>query len=154
MNGTLTGLVFVCSSCHSPWAYECQDGWHMPLKLTNSALNCSRKDLPGVLLWFRCDSFGRALLPQLGVNVTEAMIRNLSTTHEDIADFVAKTLATLFCPTVFCPAKIFKLSGQDSSWKWHSPWFSFCWARRYLCSGQHHLTYLDWHFWGSWNSVT
>lgn len=38
-------------------------------------------------------SFGRALLPTLRINVNGATIRNLSLTHEDIADFLAKTLA-------------------------------------------------------------
>ena len=38
-------------------------------------------------------SFGRALLPWLRINVNGALIRNFSFTHEDIADFLAKTLA-------------------------------------------------------------
>ena len=39
-------------------------------------------------------SFGRSLLPWLGVSTNEAMIRNLSLTLEDIAESAAKATAT------------------------------------------------------------
>ena len=39
-------------------------------------------------------SFGRAILPWLGINVNENMIRNLSLILEDRVESVAKTTAT------------------------------------------------------------
>lgn len=52
-----------------------------------------RKDLAGGFHDSGFTSFGRVILPQLGVKVNKNMIRNLSFTLGDIAESVAKTIA-------------------------------------------------------------
>ena len=79
-------------------------------------------------------SFGRALLSWLGVNVNEAMIRNLSLTLGDNADSIAKTLAAQetsldSLSKVVLDNKIgldYLLAEQGD-----------------VCCGQHHLLHLD-----------
>lgn len=52
-----------------------------------------RKDLAGGFHDSGFTSFGRAVFPQLGVNVNKNMIRKFSLTLRDITESVAKTIA-------------------------------------------------------------
>lgn len=105
-----TGFIFGCDS-YSPWAYECLNSWHITRQclLFNYAPNCPQREAPhwstplNLHSWVRRNyhswcrvcfqNFGRALLPWLGVNISEAMIRNLSLTVENIAEFTAEAIA-------------------------------------------------------------
>ena len=64
--------------------------WAMLPKLPNCDPNCSRKGLPGGIYDSGFASLGRSLLPWLGINTNEAMIRNLSLTLESTAGSTAK----------------------------------------------------------------
>lgn len=50
-------------------------------------------ELPGVIHDSKFASFGRSLLPWLGVSTNETMIRNLALALEDIAECAAKVIA-------------------------------------------------------------
>ena len=111
----LAGFTFVCGGYHSPWAYGCLDGWCMAGQCLLGSLTVPRtvyqqtkthhwstplnlpcpvrKDLTGVSHDLGFTSLGSALLPWFGVNVHEAMIRNLSSTLENIAESTAKMIA-------------------------------------------------------------
>ena len=63
--------------------------WSTPLNLHRPV----RKDLPGGVHDSGFTSFGRSLLPWLGVNTSKAMIRNLSLTLENTTESTAKAIA-------------------------------------------------------------
>ena len=63
--------------------------WSSPLNLYLWV----RKDPPGGVHYAGFASFGRALLPWLGLNVNEAVIRNLCLTLESIAESTVKGIA-------------------------------------------------------------
>ena len=84
----LTGVIFVCGGYHSPWVYECLDGWHiigqcllgyLIVSLTvyrqtphwSTPLNLHQviKDLSRSIHDSKLASFSRSLLFWSGVNV-------------------------------------------------------------------------------------
>ena len=79
-----------------------------PQLLIPLTLHCWVKNvLPGSTHDSGIDSFGRALLPWWGVNVNDAMIRNLSLTLEYIAESTVKPIAA---------TKILRLSDIRCFW--------------------------------------
>ena len=142
-------FIPVCGDYHSHWDYKCLGDWHITgqclLSYLTVHLTVLERTYQEAFHNSGFTSFGRVLLPWLGVNVNEAMIRKLSLTLENTTDSIAKTLAS--------QEKSLRLSGQSRFWQQNSSWSSSSWARKCLCCGHQHLLHLDRHFWESWNSV-
>lgn len=80
-------------------------------------------ELPGNIHDSGFASFGRALLPWLGVNTNKALVRNFSLTLESTTESSANTIAAQWTSSD---------SGQSCPWWEESPWWTFSWGRRGL----------------------
>ena len=93
----------VCVSCIGRWILHHCTTWEAPLMLLNfTALHGHHFFSPEPQtqmaitrrhLWFKFTSYGRFLLPWLGVSANAVVTRNLSSTLEDIVESAAKAIA-------------------------------------------------------------
>lgn len=117
-SGLYSNRIYLCGGYHSPWGYECLDSWHtagqcllghltIPLNFHN--FHISLVDPPeftplgykrpttmnsnwDLILIPNCrfTSFGRDILPRLGININKNMIRNLSLTSKILQNLLLR----------------------------------------------------------------
>lgn len=91
-------FILVCGDYLSHWDYKCLGDWHITgqslLGYLTVHLAVLERTCQKAFHNSGFTSFGRVLLPWLGVNVNEAMIRKLSLTLGNTTDSIAKTLAS------------------------------------------------------------
>lgn len=110
----LTGFIFVCDVCHSPWACACPDSWcitvqSMPLRLANCAPECPQSNWNTSL---RCSWFRTHLPWQVRTFLVRSEDKWGYDQESQTPDFTTESTAK----AIAIQLEILRLSCQGCSW--------------------------------------